>query len=297
MSQPNFLYVGPDKSGSSWLFKVLESHPQCFVPEAKDVYYFDKYFARGEQWYLDFFAPAPDSAIAVGEISHGYLFDPDAPQRIRDQFPDMKIIATLRHPVERAVSHYFYLRSSGLIDCDFRDALNIRPGIIASSLYYDAVKRYMDVFPPEQLMINYFDDLKADPREFAFSVFRFLGLDEVDCIDFGARVREARAPKSFWVSKLLKHGAMKARDLGFTNLVGKIKNSNAVNMLYSPLKSGEKEKVSDDVEHWLAEYFIEDTKKLQALLDRDISSWLPESERGAADTAELALSKGEASHG
>lgn len=281
MTQPNFLYVGPDKSGSSWLFKALEAHPQCFVPEAKDVYYFDKYFDRGPDWYQKFFDPAPAGSQAVGEISHGYLFDPDAPQRIREQFPDMKIIATLRHPVDRAVSHYFYLRSSGLIDCDFREALDVRPGIIRSSLYYDAVKRYMDVFPPEQLMINYFEDLQADPRAFAFEVFRFLGLDEIDCTDFGERVREARAPRSFWLSKLLKHGAMKARDLGFTNLVGKIKNSNAVNMLYSPLKSGEKDKVSAEVRDWLADYFVEDTRQLQTLVERDLSGWLPATEQKA----------------
>ena len=54
--RPNFLFIGPDKAGSSWLFRVLGSHPEVYLSPAKDIYYFDRYYDRGIDWYLSRFA-------------------------------------------------------------------------------------------------------------------------------------------------------------------------------------------------------------------------------------------------
>ena len=272
-NRPDFVFVGPDKSGSSWLFKVLQSHPECFVPDCKDIYYFDKYFGRGEEWYLDFFKSANDHHKSIGEISHGYLYEPDSPRRIHDAFPEMKIIATLRSPVERSISHFFYLRSGGLIDSDIRSAVAERPGIIQSSLYHDPVNRYLNVFPREQLHITFFEGLKHDPKAFAYEIFRFLGIAEVDCLDFSKRVREARKPRNVILARAMKLGAIKARDMGLTRLVGKIKNSDLAEKLYTPLIDSEKSQISEEDKAWLLEYFLEDIEKLQDLLDVDLSHW------------------------
>lgn len=278
---PDFLYIGPDKSGSSWLFKVLEQHPECFVPKCKDIYFFDNYYERGLDWYLSFFRDCPQDARAAGEISHGYLFEPQAPARILADFPAMKILTTLRNPVERSISHYFYLRSSGLIDCDFFSAIKVRPGILKSSLYYEPLKCFMDAFPAQQIKINYFEDLMLDPQAFAYDVFSFLGLSATDYMNFGERVREARKPKSFMLARMLKLAAIRARDMGFTNLVGRIKNSRAITCLYSPLDKKDKEQVSAEVREYLYQYFADDVLRLQDLLGKDLSHWLPESRRSA----------------
>lgn len=270
---PDFLYIGPDKSGSSWLFKVLQSHPECYVPDCKDVYYFDKYYQRGGDWYLGFFDDAPSDTKVAGEISHGYLFDEEAPQRIYRDFPNIKIMTTLRHPVERAISHYFYLRSGGLVKGTIRDAVQQRPGILASSHYAESVKRYLDVFPKEQINISFFESLKEDPRQHAFNVFEFLGLAELDCIDFGAKVREARKPKNVMVARALKLAAIRARDLGLTTLVGKIKNSNMVNVLYNPLDKADKERVSYDEKQWLLTVFRDDVCELEDVLGQELPAW------------------------
>jgi len=270
---PNFLYVDPDKSGSSWLFKVLESHPECFVPECKDIYYFDNYYDRGADWYLKFFEKSAPHCKAIAEISHGYLFDEQVPARVYENFPSMKIMAALRNPVERSISHYFYLKSSGLIKSDFKSAIKERPGILRSSLYYYSVKRYMDLFPAEQLKITFFDDLQKSPRDYAFDIFQFLGLKQIDCMDFDEKVREARKPKNYLLARTLKLAAIRARDLGLTNLVGKIKNSDAVNLLYKPLGQGEKQQVSDDVKLWLLDHFAEDISRLESLMGVDLSHW------------------------
>ena len=80
--KPNFLFIGPDKTGSSWLYQILRGHPECHVPELKDIYFFDRFYARGLDWYLSLFDSAAPGARAVGELSHDYLFSPAAAERI-----------------------------------------------------------------------------------------------------------------------------------------------------------------------------------------------------------------------
>ena len=55
---PNFIYIGPDKAGSSWLHEVLIRHEQVFMPDAKDLYFFDRYYDRGVSWYATQFKDA-----------------------------------------------------------------------------------------------------------------------------------------------------------------------------------------------------------------------------------------------
>lgn len=272
-STPDFLYIGPDKSGSSWLFKMLETHPECFVPACKDIYYFDKYYHRGKGWYESFFKTTENNIKIKGEISHGYLFDRVAAERIYENYPNIKLITTLRNPVERSISHYFYLKSSGLIRTPILEAIKERPGIIKSSLYSEHVKNYLNIFGPDALKINYFDDLVCNPKEFAFDTFDFLGISCLEEINYSQRVREARKPKNYFLSKILKVAAMRARDLGFTNIVGRIKNSDIVGVLYSPLSSKDKSQIDDEVRLELFKYFEADIVCLEELLGKNLSHW------------------------
>ena len=100
---PNFLYVGPDKAGSSWLHEVLLKHPDVYLTPAKDLYFFDRYYDHGLAWYLAHFAPATDQAV-VGEVCQDYLFHPEAAQRIRDSLGTARFMVTLRDPADRAMA-------------------------------------------------------------------------------------------------------------------------------------------------------------------------------------------------
>ena len=90
--KPNFLFIGPDKSGSTWLYEILRQHPECYVPPIKDIYYFDKHYERGLNWYLSFFKHAELTHKAIGELSHDYLFSKTATDRIANDFPNIKMI-------------------------------------------------------------------------------------------------------------------------------------------------------------------------------------------------------------
>ena len=71
--KPNFIYIGPDKAGSSWLHEVLLRHPQVFLSPAKDLYFFDRYYDRGIAWYLRQFDDAGPEHVVVGEVCQDYL--------------------------------------------------------------------------------------------------------------------------------------------------------------------------------------------------------------------------------
>ena len=70
---PNFLHIGPGKSGSSWLHETLTLHPEVYLSEAKDLYFFSRYYDRGLDWYRKQFRPARPSHRVVGEVCPDYL--------------------------------------------------------------------------------------------------------------------------------------------------------------------------------------------------------------------------------
>lgn len=105
--RPNFLCVGFPRSGTTWLNRALELHPQIFVPErVKEVNYFNWNYFRGEAWYLNHFKPAGPVHLAVGEVSPAYIFSDVAADRISAFSSELKIIVMLRKPRDKIVSAY-----------------------------------------------------------------------------------------------------------------------------------------------------------------------------------------------
>src|SRR5436309_16134274 len=106
---PDFIVIGAQKSGTGSLYAYLNGHPDVAGARVKEVHYFDLHYHRGVDWYLDQF---PDEAAArprcTGEASPYYLFHPHAPRRAFDLVPDARLIALLRDPVDRAISHYHH---------------------------------------------------------------------------------------------------------------------------------------------------------------------------------------------
>ena len=119
---PRFLGIGAQKGGTTTLQRLLQHHPQVFLPDAKELHYFSLHYARGPRWYAaQFEAALPDQFC--GEITPYYLFHPEAPARIASLLPDVKLVILLRDPVERALSQYFHSRRLGLEPLPLEDAL------------------------------------------------------------------------------------------------------------------------------------------------------------------------------
>jgi hypothetical protein len=180
MTLPNFLGIGARRSGTSWLDMLLRSHQDIYLPkQRKEVHFFNDYYDRGLNWYQRFF-PSPDQASeyrAVGEITPGYLYHPDAPARIQGHIPDCRFIAILRNPVDRAYSQYAQsVRASNDLR-SFEEYLDQEPDAFARGLYSEQLKRYLQYFPLDNFLILIFERTIKDPAQIRHQLADFLSVD------------------------------------------------------------------------------------------------------------------------
>jgi len=235
--KPNFIYIGPDKAGSSWLHEVLLRHPQVFLSPAKDLYFFDRYYDRGIAWYLRQFDDAGPEHVVVGEVCQDYLFHPEAPQRIADSLGSCRMMVTLRDPADRAFSSYLYMLRSGWAPGTFLEALEGQPMLLEHGSYATALDRFTDRFGRDQIYVAVFDDLVADPQAFIDSLTSWLDITPVTLspAQLEARLPAGRA-RSVALSRLACWGANIVRERDGANLVGWVKRSPLVQRaLYRPL--------------------------------------------------------------
>ena len=272
---PNFIFLGPDKAGSTWIHRILNDHSECFVPQkVKETFFFNRYYQRGFKWYLSFFEECPSEVHTIGEVCHDYLFSRPAAERIKNYIPEVKLLTCLRNPAERSFSQYLYLVRSGITRKPFSQALREIPRLIDNSLYYKHLSYYFDLFEPSQIKVLYFDNLKADPPLFARELFSFLDVDYSQHIDYLRQALPASRPRSFLLARLAKIGANFARRLSLEEIVGHIKTSNLIDFLYLPYKTSEKPEMGREIRHELIQIFLKDIQKLEQLLNKDFSHWV-----------------------
>ena len=187
VKQPEFIVIGSQKAGTSSLFVGLNRHPQVYMAPEKELNYFydDSLFIQGPHRYAEFFKDAPEDSIC-GEASPGYICHPRSPGRIHRQIPNVKLIVTLRDPVERAYSQYWDNRRQlaegrtfgALLDGPQHQVFNPdRKNYFTRGLYSVYLERYLALFPREQLLIIQFDELKTDPDQVYRRCFEFIGVD------------------------------------------------------------------------------------------------------------------------
>jgi Sulfotransferase domain len=187
---PTFLVIGAMKSGTTSLTRYLGRHPDVLMLD-REVAFFDRFWDRGLDWYRSQFAAARDQA-ARGESGPTYMFKPEAVPRIASVLPDARLIAILRHPVERAYSHYWHNRTRGHEPLEFLAALDAeeerlvgaderirsRFSYLSRGRYLAQLQRVADHFPRSALDVVLLDDLHADPQAVVQHLFRFLGVDD-----------------------------------------------------------------------------------------------------------------------
>jgi hypothetical protein len=236
---PGFIIIGAQRAGTTSLFYYLRRHPDVHRPSSgdgsifwpKELHFFDERYDRGLDWYRTFFPLAIDRRIArargrdlvAGEATPYYLFHPLVPERVAASLPDVRLIALLRDPIERAYSHYQLMVRTGREKLSFEDALaaeekrlaredviggeGVRTkygalshqqhrhrAYITRGLYADQLERWYAHFPRERLMVIRAEDFLSQPREIFADVLRFLGLRDWQPTGFTARNRGSYAP-------------------------------------------------------------------------------------------------------
>jgi len=173
---PDFLVIGALKAGTTYLDGLLRDHPELCLPDTvKEVQFFTRHYDRGPTWYARRFAGS--GSRLAGEVSPQYLSDPRCPARIHELLPEVRLLVSLRDPVQRAYSQYKHWVQVSNYGGDFEKFLADYPGAIEEGRYFVLLSRYLDVFPAQQLHVVIFEDLVRNPGDAMPGIFNFLGVD------------------------------------------------------------------------------------------------------------------------
>src|SRR5690606_38308146 len=199
---PSVLVIGTQRGGTTSLFNYLVQHPDVRPPLRKEVHYFDFNHARGPTWYRGCFPYSHRlraGALTIDATPY-YMMHPLAAQRAAALLPDVKLVALLRNPIDRALSHYQHEVRGGRESLPFAEALereaerlagheerlrsdprhyswnHHRYAYIRRGLYLEQLQRWVRHFPPSQLLVLQSERLFRDPPSVTGEVYRFLGL-------------------------------------------------------------------------------------------------------------------------
>lgn len=204
---PDFYIVGHQKCGTTALFMMLSEHPQVFMSDVKEPWYFGRElrsrFGKPStrnrpttlEDYLSLFTPAAPGQI-VGEASPQSIRSERAPREIAELRPDARIIVLLREPAAFLRSLHLQLVATHIEDeADFARAIQLeqarragkhipRRSVSPQSLLYSEHVRYSEqlqrlheVFPREQVLVLIYEDFRRDNEAVVRQVLGFLGVD------------------------------------------------------------------------------------------------------------------------
>lgn len=206
---PDFLVIGGQRCGTSSLYKYLEDHPLIVPSLRKEIRYFNRHHAKGEGWYRAHFpsrwhrqwlARRHGRQPVTFEATPAYLLHPLAPVRASRLLPEARIVAILRNPVDRALSHFHHSVSRGWETLSFEEALEAEPErladhavrLAADPTYYsndylrysyaerghyaEQLERWMAVYPIESILVLRSEDLFHEPALTYHRLLEFLEL-------------------------------------------------------------------------------------------------------------------------
>jgi len=298
MTMPNFLIIGAAKSGTTSLYHYLKQHPQIYMSPIKEPRFFafdgikvdfcgprDENLNRGTITEIEAYRAlfqAVSNELAIGEASPIYIYNSRAPGRIKHYIPNVKLIAILRNPAERAYSSFTGLIRDGREPLtDFAEALRQEETRASNNwsffwhykkrgFYYIQLKRYFDLFNREQIKIYLYEDFRDNSLGILKDIFRFLDVDDTFVPDVSLKHNVSGIPRNRAIHIFLaKPNSIKSileriipERLRWRMRLGLIHR----NLIKTPLRS--------DVRKHLVQDYREDILKLQDLIQRDLSRWL-----------------------
>ena len=302
MLQPSFFIVGAPKCGTTALCKYLNRHPEVFIPQLKEIHYFDtdlrsKKHANSLEDYVAFFAEGQGKIC--GEGSPTYLYSKTAAQEIHEFNPDAKIIIMLREPVEMMYSfhsQHLFNGSSETVQ-DFEVAINLEsarkqghdiparcrePQVLfyrEFARYADQVERYFKTFGRDHVKVILFEDFIKNSTKTFEETLQFVGANPEFKTDFTAKNSNKKI-RNTWLQTLIKYPPSRVLEVGkyllpipqsmrralLEGVKAKLKR---LNTQKTPRKA-----LAPELRYRLMQELEPDTRRLADLIERDLSHWL-----------------------
>ena len=198
----DFLIIGAQKCATTTLFEHLRHHPSISMPIEKEVPFFTRPDCSPATWN-DYAEKAFDACSKKlrGKATPQYMADPEVPAQLHQLMPGTKLIAILRDPIERTISHYYMAKRRGTETRSLEEAIAtvLQPEVIHSNRYkkvpshndgYESesdfylawseygrsLRGFREFFPADQLLVIYMDDLAKQPEQTLDRILVYLGL-------------------------------------------------------------------------------------------------------------------------
>jgi len=209
---PDFLVIGAQRAGTTWLYRVLRQHPALWLPPVKELQYFSnlnrkrtwldaderrrvklknleafdlwhlRYLlgARSDVWYARLFHEAQQRGLIAGEVTPSYaVLNKGTFRHIQRMNSQIKLIFVMRDPVDRSWSTATNAYRKGRFDeltLEKSLAWAKSSRVAARSTYLRTIERVGAVFPRQQFFCGFFDDLRDRPEQFVAELLSFLGV-------------------------------------------------------------------------------------------------------------------------
>lgn len=201
----DFVGIGAQKAGTTWLYHQLCKHPDIDFPAGKEIHFWDLKCDKGIDWYRQLFPSVPGRV--QGEITPAYaMLGRDRVRQVRESFPDIRLVYLMRNPIERAWSAALMALSRAEMELEeasdqwfidhFRSAGSLRRGD-----YEACLRTWLACFPAEQLMLARFERIIEEPRQLLADTCRHLGVSPqpmqvLDPEALGQRIRPVAGERS-----------------------------------------------------------------------------------------------------
>ena len=191
-----FLICGAQKSGTTALAEYLRNHQQLYLPDRKELHYFDdedlNWRSPDHARYHEFFKDRGPKKIC-GEATPIYMYWDTAPLRIWQYNSDMRLIVILRNPISRAYSHWSMEKNRGQETFGFADAISQEEMRCRASLpqqhrifsyvdrgfYTHQIRRLWRFFGRERVLILKQDELMSNPQTAINRVCEHLDVEQM----------------------------------------------------------------------------------------------------------------------
>jgi hypothetical protein len=269
---PDFLGIGPGRTGTTWLHDVLEGHVGL-PARVKETEFFTTYYTRGIDWYLSHFRHCARMQH-IGEICpyFGYAVARD---RIYAHMPNCRFLVTFRDPVERTYSHYKLMLRNAWTRGSFEEALVRNPQIVETTRYATHLANWFERFGRERFLIHLYEDLRADPQRYLDDITRFIGVARIE-LHASHAARSAvntveRAPKSRKLAQNARHLLTRLKSRRAYRTINALERLGAWEFCFG--RGEEFPPLSAEVVARVRARLSDEVERLEQLIGRDVSAW------------------------
>lgn len=204
MANPTFIGIGGQKCASTWLSECMRCHPQVQVSTPKEIRYFSDYNYKSIGWYLNYFS---EDSKCRGEFSSNYIYFPEVAKKIRSEIGIVKIIAVVRQPSARSLSHIKHLIRDGHLDRrsgelnkkEVEEIVKQFPKVIENSKYAEGLRAYREAFGDISVFAVTQAACRSTPESVLRDLWSFLQVElDVDIPSANRTVSFGIVPKWQW---------------------------------------------------------------------------------------------------